>query len=185
MNDFNIFVKELAFTEDEECKFNEIMPEIDHLLRYSRIGEHILPNNVISPDAFRRRILKSGKIEDTISLFQMLNKFESQEDESQAFLDFLYSKRTATFVFDDNTRTISLLKNKLKEACLRNKQIIYMINIDKTNNKSNKNSNAIAHHWDVSSSNFDAIYAILAECSEVIEYIYKSSPSLGSEFCLD
>ena len=92
MNDFDIVYKNLAFTDEEEQKFNQIMPKIDHLLRYSRIGEHILPDNVISPDAFRRRTLKSGEIEDTISFFQMLAEFESQEDESQAFLDFLYSK---------------------------------------------------------------------------------------------
>ncbi|MEG9488963.1 hypothetical protein [Mannheimia indoligenes] len=180
MNDFDIFFKELKFTKDEERQFNAIMPEIDHLLRYSRIGDYILANNEISPDAFRRRTLKSGKIEGTISLFQMLGDFKSSEDESQAFLDFLYSKKNTTFVFDDNTRTISLLKDKLKEACLRDKKFIYMINIDKTNSKSNQNSNAIAHHWDVKSDNFDAIYAILAKCSEVIEHIYKRPSLLNS-----
>ncbi|WP_295666052.1 hypothetical protein [uncultured Haemophilus sp.] len=180
MNDFDIISKELVFTDDEEQKFNQIMPEIDHLLRYSRIGEHILPDNVISPDAFRRRTLKSGQIEDTISLFQMLDEFESPEDESQAFLDFLYSKRAATFVFDDETRTISLLKDKLKEACLRDKQIIHMININKTNCRANQSSKAIAHHWDVTSNDFDAIYAILAKCSEVINCIYKKTLHLNS-----
>ena len=180
MNDFDIVYKNLAFTDEEEQKFNQIMPKIDHLLRYSRIGEHILPDNVISPDAFRRRTLKRGKIEDTISFFQMLAEFESQEDESQAFLDFLYSKYSKynTFVFDDNTRTISLLKDKLKEACLRDKQIIHMININKKN--ANQSSKAIAHHWDVTSNDFDAIYAILAKCSEVIDCIYKETLHLNS-----
>ena len=42
MNDFDIVYKNLAFTDEEEQKFNQIMPKIDHLLRYSRIGEHIL-----------------------------------------------------------------------------------------------------------------------------------------------
>lgn len=180
MNDFDIFFKELSFSEEEEQRFNKIMPEIDHLLRYSRVGEHILDNNVISPDAFRRRILKNGRLEDTISLFQMLNIFKSPKDESQAFLDFLYSKRSTTFIFDDSTRTISLLKDRLRDACLMDKNIIDMININKTSSRSNQNSDAIAHHWDVRSNNFDAIYEILAQCSEVIDCIYESPPLLNS-----
>lgn len=179
MNDFNIYYKEPVFTEEEQQQFNNIMPHVDHLLRYSRIGEHILDNNIISPDAFRRRTLinKNGKrkIEKTISLFQMLNKFPSREEEAQAFLDFLSSKKNTTFKFDNKTRTIVLIKDKLQKECLKNKKIISMINIDKTDNKSNQDPNAIAHHWDVISNDFDAIYEILANCSEVIDYTYKSS----------
>lgn len=178
MNDFPIKTKHFEFTKDESAKFEQIMPQVEYLLRYSRLGEFI-KDGIIMPEAFRLRILRNGTQEKTISLFQMLQQFNSLQDESQAFLDFLATKKSASFIFDNKTRTIRLLREKLRKACLRNKKILQIIDIAKTDSSSNK-QNTIAHHWDIKSNNFDAIYHILSDCSEVIDCEY--SPSLTISF---
>ncbi|AWX14728.1 hypothetical protein CEP48_00335 [Mergibacter septicus] len=169
MNDFLIPTKEIHFSPDEEIKFNKIMPNVIHLLRYSRLGECI-QNNIIMPDAFRLRKLKSGKLEKTISLFQMLQIFSTLEEESQSFLNFLSSKPNTSFIFDDKTRTIRLIREKLRKACMKNKEMLDLIEITQT---TPSKSSPIAHHWDIRSNNFDAIYHILSDCSEIIDHVYS------------
>ena len=178
--DLDIVVENPTFSESEQNKFDELMPLIDYLLRHSTL-EHISINDTPLPSAFYLRTFNGGKEEKTISFFQMIENFNCLNDEIFAFIKFLEGKKSRYLVCDENTRILMLMKNRLRDACLSNKDILDALSINKSKcNDEEKPSRVIAHHWDISSinNNIHFVYHVLSDCCNVADYVYSPCKTL-------
>lgn len=164
MTDFDDF--EIPYLDDTSTSFIHNLEPFLWLWRlWTCSNEHFkTKNSIVLPQAFHLRE-KCGKIEKSISLYEIDDNYKCEKLSEEALLFMEFLVRDKQFKLSKYSVPICLVREQLVKNLDVLTECDVKLEVSKTKNSSQE---LVAYHWDIISDDMHLFYSVLAKSSFII-----------------